>query len=623
MRIGSRGLSAALFAGTVLLSGAARADVSVGASLTPQRAQVGEALTLAIDVSGAQDVAAPTLGSIDGFDVRYVGPSTQISIVNGRVNASVQHRYSLMPLRSGHFTLGPFTLEYQGRQYQTQSFGVDVVAAGQPLASGSQGGTASGGQGGAPAGTPQALRLTLATPLREVYLHERVPVDVTLYVGSVRVADLQYPTLPGDGLSVDKFPEPSQRRQTIGGETFQVVHFQTTVIPMRTGSLTIGPATLRLNVLNRRRGGAFGAFNDPFFERFFGDDPFTTERRPLDLRSDALPLNVLPLPEAGRPPGFSGAVGSFTMDVTAAPTQLTAGDPVTVRMKLTGTGNLSDATPPELTRTDGFRTYEPRAAKSDGSGTGGVAASKSFEQVLIANDATVRAVPPVRFSYFDPQTHRYQTLESQPIALVVRPPQHAPRSEIVAGGPAVPRAAPEEKLGRDIVYIKDDPGRLVRAARGPQHVAVVLWSAMPPLLFLAAAGYDRHRQRLRGDLRYARFTRAGKRARDGLARATQALTHGDRQTFYDVVSRTMQEYLAAKLDLPPGGIDATAVTDRGVPDECVGHIRMFFATCEQIRFAPTSSDGDMRGTLSLAQDIVKRLERERRLASAEEARGAA
>src|SRR5262249_17243038 len=151
-------------------------------------------------------------------------------------------------------------------------------------------------------------------------LRERLPIDLMLYIGAIRVADVQYPTLPADGLSLEKFPEPTQNQQTIDGETFQVVHFQTTVIPLRSASLTLGPAALRLNVLNRRR---TGGFNDQFFDDFFG-----TERRPVDVRSEPLTLNVLPLPDEGKPADFSGAVGTFNLQVNASPTELNAGDPI-------------------------------------------------------------------------------------------------------------------------------------------------------------------------------------------------------------------------------------------------------------------------------------------------------
>jgi tetratricopeptide (TPR) repeat protein len=587
----------------VLLSAtAAHADISVRASVNPRRAVVGESLSLTIEVTGAQNVTAPALGNLDDFDVQYVGPSTQVSIINGEVSASVEHRYSLVPKRQGHFTLGPFAVEYQGKQYQTSALSVDVGAANRPPPAAPQ---AQPGQPAKEAGAGQQLRVALSVPQKEVYLHQEIPVDVRLYIGNVRVSDVQYPTLPGDGLSIDKFPEPSQQRQEIDGQVFQVVRFQTTVIPLRAGTLTLGPAAVHLSVLSRRRG---GTFNDPFFNQFFQNDPFNTERRPMDVHSDPVTLTVLPLPEEGKPAGFSGAVGHFTLQVTASPTQLNAGDPITLRMNLTGTGSLADAQPPALTSTQSFRTYEPRAGKAEGS-------ARSFEQVLIPNDSNVHAIPPVRFSYFDPQTRGYRTLESQPIALVVHPPQNVAGAEVVTGGAPATRTLPEEKLGRDIVYIKDDPGRLVpQADAWYRSLPFLAWQPVPLLLLAAAVWYDRRRQRLSGDLRYARFTRAGKHAKQALAAAERALAAGNRQQFYDALSRTMQEYLAAKLDLPPGAIDADAIAGRGVSAEVARRVRDFFTTCEQVRFAPGASDGDMRGTLALAQEVIKQLERTRRIA---------
>ncbi len=584
---------------TLLVASAARADVSVRATLNPRHAQVGEPLSLTIEINGAQNVSAPALGGIDGFDAQYTGPSTQVSIVNGQVTASVQHRYALTPLRPGHFTLGPFVVEYQSKQYQTPSFSVDITAAGQPVPA-PQVQPAPGQRA-----QDRTLYATLSTAQTEVYLHQRIAIDVQLYIGPVRVNRLESLSVPADGLSMEQFPQGSQRQEVIGGQTYTVAHFQTTAVPLRTGSLTLGPATLRVEVLDNRRR---GSFNDPFFNSFF------QQTRSVDVRSDPLVLTVLPLPEEGKPPGFSGAVGTFAMNVTAAPTELNAGDPITLRMEVTGNGNLTEAQPPTLTNAESFRTYEPRANKAEGAG-------RSFEQVLIPNDAGVRAIPVVRFSYFDPQARRYQTLESQPIALVVRPPQNAPGPNIVTSAAPAARSVADEKLGRDIVYIKDDPGGLVaRSETWYGSLPFLLWQPVPLLLFGAAVWYDRRRQRLSGDVRYARFTRAGKQARRALAAAEQALALAlagrDRARFYDTVSRTMQEYLGAKLDLPPGGIDAEAVTRRGVPEECAQRIRDFFATCEQVRFAPGAGDGDMRGTLALARAVIKRLERERRLAPA-------
>jgi len=585
----------------LLVSLPARADISLRATVTPQRAEVGELLTLSIEISGARSVAAPPV-QIDGFDVRYLGPVTQMSIINGTVNSSVQHRYTLTPLRQGNFTLGPFPLAYEGKTYQTDTIAVEIA------------GTAQGQVPGPTRSGPsrsRALWLELSVPQQEIYLHERLPVDVTLYIGAARVADLQYPTLAAEGLSLDKFSEPTKRQQVTDGETYQVLHFQTVAVPLRAGSLTLGPANMQLNVLVQRRG-RFG--NDPFFQHF--GDPLA-ERQATEVRSEPVTLSVLPLPEEGRPPGFSGAVGTFTLQVSATPTELTAGDPITLRMLLSGSGNLFEATPPTLSNTDGFRTYEARVAKPAQAEAAATTVAMTYEQVLIPNEASVTAIPSLRFSYFDPRLRRYETVQSQPIALVVRSPHKAPRAEVFAAGGTLPSAAPEEKLGSDIVYIKDDPGSWT-AARLPWYgsLGFVLWQPVPVLLLVGTIWYDRRRQRLTGDIRYARFSRAGRDAHRGLAAAESALESGGAAVFYDAVSKTVQEYLSAKLDLPPGTISAQAAAQRGASAECVQRIAELFARCEQVRFAPSASNGDMRGVLALAQGIVRHLERQRGLAAA-------
>ena len=584
--------------------------VSVHASVHPQRATLGEALTLSIEVRGAQNTPAPAL-NIDGFESRYLGPSTQVSISNGQVAASVQHRYSLLPLKSGQFTLGPFSVEHQGQQYHTDPLKVTIAVAqpspspsGRPSSPAQQRPQATGGHNG--------LSLALSVPRPEVYLHERVPVTVKLNIGAARVADVQYPQFSTDGFAIEPFSEPTRQRQTLGDQTFTVLHFDTEVIPLRSGSLALGPASLQLNVLTRRRGGS--PFSDPFFDRFFQNDVFSTfssERRRLTLRSDSLTLSVQPLPEAGRPDNFSGAVGSFELDVTAVPQDLPVGDPITVQMRINGTGYLADAAAPTFVQADGFRTYEPLAGKTQGS-------TKSFEQVLIPQDQTLDAVPAVRFSYFDPQAHRYRTLESQPIALVVRPPQTTTRKTVVTGHPDAPSArsqAEQEALGQDIVYIKDGPGSLVPHAKPwYRSLGFLLWqpcrccsSWVPGGTTGVAADST--------PIALRPFYSGGETGTTEPVPSGAPSNPGGVPALYTVLARTLQAYVSAKFDLPPGGVDTQALRERGVSQACLDQIERVEETCEQVRFAQgtTASMRDKsHETLSLVRQIIDQLERAHR-----------
>src|SRR5262249_12673500 len=160
-------------------------------------------------------------------------------------------------------------------------------------------------------------------------------------------------------------------------------------------------------------------------------------------------------------------------------------------------------------------------------------------------------LPALRFSFFDPAARAYRTITPPPIALTVRPSATAKAApEIVGGRPAPPpEATRPETLGRDIVFIKDAPGRLVpvRAGAGRSAVFWILQLA-PPAVFAFAASHASRRRRLTGDVRFARFTRAGREARTALAEARAALGRGEVAGGHDAVAGAMRDYLAAKLD---------------------------------------------------------------------------
>jgi hypothetical protein len=544
--------------------------------LEPAQVGVGETVELSVEVRGSQEATAPDIPHVDGLTIRYVGPATNVSIVNGQMTASITHHFTVVPSREGRFAFGPITVQAGGRQYSAGNVTLTVTGGGAAR---------------------EDVRLVLSAPKAEVYLRERLPVTLKLYVGKVRVSDLQYPTVSGDGFLLDKFPEPVQRAEQTADGSFHVVEFTSTLTPLRSGPLTLGPATMSLNLVVRGRGG------DPFFGHF------GQRARPLQLQSAPLSLTILPLPDAGRPADFSGAVGRFELDVRAAPVDVAAGDPVTVTATVRGDGSLDGVAPPAIPEAgDALRVYPAQPA----SGTR-PAGTWVFEQVVIPQRAGAMTLPEIRFSYFDPEARAYRTAARPGIALDVRPSPHA--------APVPPAAAkPEaEVLGHDLVFIKDEPGRL-RPVGARLHRSGLFWAAqaIPLLLWIGVAVYDRRRRRFAGDIRYARFSRAGRAARRELAAARTALRAADGPAFYDRVARAIRDYLSAKLDLPPGAITVDAVALRlaaaGLPTAAADDVEALFTTCEQARFAPPG-DGrpDMERTLGRAEAIVRTLERTRRL----------
>jgi tetratricopeptide (TPR) repeat protein len=558
----------------------ARADVSARVVLDPPRVTVGESTDLAVEVRGTQEATAPNLPSVEGLAIRYVGPSTEVSIVNGAMTASVTHHFTVVAARAGTFALGPVIVEVGGRQ----------VSAGTATLTVAPGGAAN-----------NQVRLVLTASKSEVYVRERVPVTLKLFIGDVRVADLQYPTVPGDGFALEKFPQPEQRTEQTAEGSFHVVEFTSTLTPLRSGPLSVGPAAMGLSLIV----GGQGA--DPFFGHRFG------QRKPLEVRAEPLVLTVLPLPDADRPADFSGAVGHFELDVRAAPVNVAAGDPVTVTATIRGDGSLEGVPPPALPATDALRVYPVQSASGSPTTDAHV-----FEQVVIPRRAGTTTLPELRFSYFDPDARAYRTAVRPGIALTVRPSPNAEAAPTVAAKPA----PGPEVVGHDLVFIKDGPGRLrplgARLYRSPVFWAV---QAIPLLLWVAAVLYDHRRRRLAGDVRYARYTRAGRAARRELTHARSALQATDGARFYDAVACAIRDYLSAKLDLPPGAVTPDTVTLRlaaaGLPAATADEVEGLFAACERARFAPPG-DGrpDMERTLARAEALVRTLERTRRLGPA-------
>ena len=563
----------------------ARAAVTARAQLDPPQVAVGATSDLSVDIRGTQSAAAPAIPAVDGLSVQYVGPSTQLSIVNGQTSSSITHHYTLTPRREGSFTIGPITVTVDGQTIQAGTVTLQVTASGQT---------------GSPAG--DQLHLDLTAPRTTVYLHQRVPIAITLRVGSVQVGDVQYPQVPGDGFALEPLAKPEQRQEVREGAVFQVVEFKSGLTPLRAGSVTVGPATMSMSMATARTAQRHGFF--------FGGPT----RQPVELTSQPLVLDVLPLPEQGKPADFSGAVGRFSLDVRGAPLDVTAGDPVTMTYTLRGDGDLSSVAPPAIAGSDTLRVYPVQAATTP---PGSPAGTRTFEQVVIPQQAGSVPLPALRFSWFDPEARAYRVAQPPPVVLTVKAAPQGAGPQIV-GAPAQTAAKPES-LGRDIVFIKDSPGALAPIGdhwwRSPLFWVLQL---IPLLCLVAATLVDRRRERLGADQRYARFTRAGRTARGALRQASDALSRGDAVAFHDRVAQAVTEYLAAKLDLPPGAVTAEAASARlreiglggGVSDE----LREFLAACELARFAPaTAADGDMRRMLARAQHIIQALERTRRL----------
>jgi hypothetical protein len=613
-------LSAAVIAvqsaGDIAFAEAIRVQASVSRNRVPLDGQI----ELRLQIEGTQKAQAPDL-RVPGFDVHYLGPFTQFSSINGVVSSSVAHRYALLPQQEGRFTIPPISFIIDGKSFTTEPIEVEVVPAAAHLVPGPSGQL----DGDVDAAEPgQILQFSISVEKPTVYLNEPLQGRLQLLIGGVMVRGVEPPVLSADGFLVKLLKEPTQSDVMIDGQPQTLLDFEITAIPIRPGTLELGPASIVCQVAMRqrpsRRRHPFGAdpfeglFGDSFVEDFFG----TVRTRPVTLRAAPAIMEVLPLPEEGRPAGFSGALGRFTMDVRAVPAEVTAGEPVTITTTIEGSGNFDTVSAPslggDLSR---FKVYDPQMQKPASDEER--ARRRVFEQVVIPLEAGTVPLPAASLSFFDPQARRYETLTSGPLLLTVKPAA-SPQAVTIVDQPragVTPAAAEPEALGRDLIYIKASAGEL-RAANGPAPISGPFWLALlTPLGLLGLSeAWRRWRMRLAADPSIQRASGAMKRAMAQCQQALRLQRDGKVAECYAQIFRTLQRYIGDRFGLSGEGMTkvelAQHLRGRGIPDPLIQELAEVFDRCDAARFAPISVAADQVGaTLESVMALLKQLERYR------------
>ncbi len=561
--------------GYLLVAPSVVAAAEVVVQLDRRQVVVGESVVFSIVVSGTQNAPAPQLSGLDDFRVQYAGPSQQMRFENGRASQSISHRYQLFPRKPGNFAIGPFVVEADGAKIQTQAVTLRVLPKGKAAAN----------------SAANQLRFEMRLGSENPFVGERVPLTLRLLIPrNVQVDDLKFPVVRGDGARVGEMPQPVQRDERVDGVVYRVLHFETHFTPKREGEAELS-ATMALSVLQQRRGqrrGLFGMFNN-------------AERRPVEVSAEAAPFVARPLPREGRPVGFRGGVGKYDLKVSASPTAVTAGDPITVRVEVQGDGDFVGVGVPTYAESDGFRVYDGVTLKDLGAGRRGL------EQVVIPMSADVDALPPLELSFFDPAAGEYRIVKRGPIPLQVAPAA-ARASGVVAQGESGRAEQAAGPLGRDIVYIKGVPGVWYEVGASWTGSALFwLGNLIPPLGFVVLWWRSRRERALSANPRLRRFEGAPEKGRLALSSAGSV----------DEVSAAAAEYFSAKLDLPPGAVSGDRVAAQlrsgGFAAKLCDDVEGFFADLEALRYAGESNSDRLSAKFrGRARDIVEAIESSQR-----------
>jgi hypothetical protein len=436
----------------------------------------------------------------------------------------------------------------------------------------------------------------LILPKKQLYVGELMPVEIKAYFRSDLGVNLDGPpTLQNDAFTVSNLTSnPRQSQERIGGVPYTTLSWFSAVVPIKNGDYALAlqvPVTLQIHE------GADSSLQMPDLAALLGNAGFDSSffddanlqsllgrvvEQSVTLKAPATSIAVLPLPTAGQPSGFSGAVGSFQIETRASPSHVAAGDPVTVTWNIQGAGNFDRVSSAGIPTDATWKAYRPQATFSPQDSVGHEG-NKQFEQTVVPMRAGRLQLPPLKFSYFDPKSGQYVVRHTQPLEVSVTPgsnPVSTPPS-IVQASTGTPSS--EESQGMQLAPPMPTMGPST-ASLSP--VAQRSWFfALPgvPLAVMASGLLlmARRERPASGPAHAAGATAAQESAL--LASMDEAIRTGDGAAFIGAAQRTLQVRLGHCWSIAPHEVTLAQVDAR--LDSSWDPIREVFALAEQSAYA--------------------------------------
>lgn len=548
----------------------------IQATLDRNTVSVGEQVVLSITCNNFTLPVPPQLPPIPNSQIQGLGTARSMSIINGQVNQQATYSYALTPLNIGNITIPAITVDANGRKLSTQPLVLQVIPAGQ------------GGMGndGTTPGQPKPAFLRLYTSRTNVFLGEIMQAEIRLYYLDGRLH--QMPQLGGEGFTLGKVIQNGQGVETVDGINYTVFSFVCTVIPTKAGNLGLGPATMEFGLYGRPA----GVFGTVAFQR-------------VTLRSDSTPVTVRPLPTEGRPTEFNGAVGTFGIEATAGPTNVLAGDPITLRIRISGRGNVDMAKLGEQPGLRDFQTYPPNTrSQTDALGQQGEVLT---EWIVAPQNAAITEIPPLVFNYFNPATGQYESAKTAPIPIKVRP---AGATQIGSD----PKKLDSGPKPLEIAHIRPTMGA-VYVPSPPLILQPWFWAvnAIAPLVWFIAFCIRKRREALERNVDARRKKDVSKKVREGLAEMNVLAKADKVEEFFALGFRLLQEQLGERLKITASGITESIVDERlrarGLPEEFLARCHELFDACNNVRYAPHQTAAQLQEWIPKFESVFVELQK--------------
>lgn len=566
---------------------------TVYAQVSSKQVQVGVPFEYAIVINTNPNNYTPP--SFKDFDI-VSGPSQSQSTqwINGVTSFQITLSWGLVAKKEGKATISSAIVNAGSQRFETNAISLDVTKG----AATQQQGTATNddkAQYNKVSGSDIFIRTGISkskcmvgeqiTIIQKVY--SRLPI-----VGFQKVNPPTY-----DGFYMQLLE--SQTKGQIVPEDLDGVRYQTyelfrhTCIANKVGKISLASAECDIVVRKQTN-----AKPKNIFEQFFGAAGY--EDIPVNAKSRTTTIEVVGLPEEGKPLSFSGAVGNYNYKVEASRTELKANDAFNLKMTVSGKGNLKLVDPPKPILPEGFETYDPKIIEN--------ANAKTFDYLVIPRSEGDYTLKDLDFSYYNLEAKKYITISPDPITIKVLPPD--PNS---TGAKVFTPQNQVKASDNDIRYIKKGNFELVKTEteffNSTIHIALIAF----PILALLAGLIIRNRHiKNNSNLILVKERKAAKVAKKQLITAEKLMQENNKDGFYTEILMALNNYVSNKLNIPIADLSQENIqkilTTKKVDEHINKKLITTLQTSEYAKYAPGAVSGDLQTVYKDTIDLITNLE---------------
>lgn len=574
----------------------------------PNAVEIGKQFRLSFTINErGSNLKLPDLSNFNVLMGPSTGQSTSISTINGRTTQETTYSYTyiLQAKEEGKFEIRPASIEVGGKVFESNSLTIEVV---KPQSNPAQ---TPGTGGGQSQGSTQNVELgsdnlfvRVEMNKSNVYRGEQIISTVKLYANpNIPIAGFDEVNLPTyEGFFTQDVEIPQQinfTREVYDNKIYQVGVLKKTILfPQQNGKLTIKPFSLTLLVQQQVK-------QRSFFDDFFNN--FRTVK--ASITSQPVSVNVKDLPPA--PASFMGGVGNFSITSDISSLEATTNDAITLKVNVSGNGNIRLIKNPELKLPSDFEVYDPRSTDNVSATNNGISGTKTIEYLFQPRFEGEYTIPAIPFTYFNPASGTYETKSTTPYTLNVTKGSQEQSATVISSM----RKENVQLIGQDIRFINQ--GKPMLQIKGhtffgsPFFYLIYAGSAA---LFLLLFIIYRKKAKENANIALMRNKKANKVATKRLRAAAAFMKQNNNEAFHESILKAFEGYFSDKLGIPVAKLNrestVAGLQKRSVDQVVIDDFIAVVDQCEFARYAPAEGSEARNELYKKAVSTMSSLEKQ-------------